>query len=126
MRNLKPILAVAIGFALLVVVLAQGCATQNFKTNGYKTLAAGAAIYELGYPAFLELHQKGLISDAEKVRGKELATKYWGAYHAATGALIAYDAVDTAENQAKVKTALDEAARCLSNLSAYIQPFLRR
>ena len=128
MKNLKPILAVIMGLVFYVSIsfLVQSCATQGFKTNAYKTLAAGAAIYESGYPAFLELHQKGLISDAQKATGKELAIKYWAAYHAATDALIAYDAVDTAENQAKVKTALDEAARCLSNLSAYIQPFLRR
>ena len=126
MKKLNPSLAVTIGFMLLVAVLAQGCATQNFKTNAYKTLAAGAAIYESGYPAFLELHQKGLISDAQKVAGKELAIKYWAAYHAATDALIAYDAVDSAANQDRVRVALAEAVRCLSTLSAYVQPFLTK
>jgi len=126
MRNPKPILAVAIGFMLLVVVLSQGCAHQEFRTNAYKTLAAGAAIYESGYPAFLELHQKGLISDAQKATGKELAIKYWAAYHGAVNALILYDTVQSTENEARVKATLQEAARFLSELSAYIQPFLRR
>ena len=128
MKKLKPSWAVIMGLVFYVSIsfLVQSCATQGFKTNAYKTLAASAAIYESGYPAFLELHQKGLISDPQKTTGKELAIKYWAAYHAATDALIAYDAVENAENKDRVRLALDEAARCLSNLSAYIQPFLRR
>ena len=128
MKNLKPSWAVIMGLVFYVSIsfLVQSCATQGFKTNAYKTLAAGAAIYESGYPAFLELHQHGLVSDAQKAFGKDLAVKYWAAYHAAVDALIAYDAMNSAENQARVKTALDEAIRCLSNLSAYIQPFLSK
>lgn len=111
---------------LALVVLGLMACAGTFKTNAYKTLASGAAIYEAGYPAFLELHQKGLISDAVKANGKALAIKYWAAYHAATDALITYDAIGTAESEAKVKVALDEASRCLSNLSDYIQPFLSK
>jgi len=103
-----------------------GCAHQEFRTNAYKTLASGAAIYESGYPTFLELYRKGLISDAEKEDGKAWAIKYWGAYHLTVDALIAYDAVSSAENEARVGTAIEEAIRCLSGLSTYIQPFLSR
>ena len=116
------ILAVCIMWALW----ANGCVKQEFKTNAYKTLAAGAAIYESGYPAFLELHQRGLVTDAQKAAGKAIAIKYWGAYHVASDALIAYDAVDSAENKDRVRVALDEAVRCLSTLSAYVQPFLSK
>jgi len=107
-------------------VWVNGCVKQEFRTNAYKTLAAGAAIYEAGYPAFIELHQRGLVTDAQKAAGKVFAIKYWAAYHAASDALIAYDAVDSAENKDRVRVALDEAVRCLSTLSTYIQPFLSK
>ena len=117
---------VAISTCIVWAIWANGCVKQEFKTNAYKTLAAGAAIYESGYPAFLELHRMGLVTDAQKEAGKVFAIKYWAAYHAASDALIAYDAVDSAENKDRVRVALDEAVRCLSTLSAYVQPFLSK
>ena len=116
----------AISACVVWALVANGCVKQEFRTNAYKTLAAGAAIYESGYPAFLEFHQRGLVTDAQKAAGKAIAIKYWGAYHVASDALIAYDAVDSAENKDRVRVALDEAVRCLSTLSAYVQPFLSK
>ena len=118
--------AIRVLLVLLAVVALVACATQQFKTNSYKTLAASASIYESGYPAFLELYSMGIISFDTKERGRALAVKYWAAYHAASDALIAYDAVDSAENKDRVSTAISEAQKCLSSLSAYIQPFLVR
>jgi len=110
---------------LMLVLGLAGCA-GTFKTNAYKTLAASAAVYENGYPAFLELYQKGIITADQKAKGKELATKYWAAYHAAADALIAYDAVANTENKERVAVAIAEAQKGLANLSSYIQPFLSK
>lgn len=110
----------------LVVLGLMACATSSFRTDAYKTLASGADIFESGYPAFLDLHRMGLITDAQKAAGKALAIKYWAVYHVAADALIAYDAVSSADNAAKVGAAIAQVQPCLENLSAYIQPFLSR
>lgn len=114
-------------FMLLAMVLAlSACAAGQFRANSYKTLAASATVYEQGYPAFLELYQKGLISFEVKEKGRALAIKYWAAYHAASDALIAYDTVSSVENKDRAVAALVETAKFLSELTAYIQPFLVR
>lgn len=113
-------------FVLLTMVLMLAACAGTFKGNSYKTLAASATIYEQGYSAFLDLYNKGIISFETKEKGRALAVKYWAAYHAATNALIAYDAVDSAENKDRVTTALLESQKFLTELTAYIQPFLVR
>jgi len=117
--------AVRFSVLFLAVLGLMACATTEFRTNSYKTLASSAAVYESGYPAFLELHRMGLVTDAQKATGKALAIKYWAVYHAAADALIAYDAVSSADNAAKVGAAIAQVQPCLENLSAYIQPFLK-
>ena len=111
---------------LVVLVLMLAACAGTFKANSYKTLAASATIYEQGYPAFLELYNKGMVSFEVKEKGRALAVKYWAAYHAASNALIAYDAVDSAENKDKAAAAILEAQKFLTELTAYIQPFLVR
>ena len=96
------------------------------RTGSYKALAAGAAIYESGYPAFLELHQKGLVSDAQKTAGRELAVKYWAAYHAASEALVALDTVQSAESKDRVTATMAAMSRALAALTQYIQPFIEK
>lgn len=100
------------------------CAS-NFRAASYQTLDIAATGYEEGYPAFLELHKKGLISDADKEKGYDLAVKYWAAYHSAERALEAYDSFNSAENREKVNVAINEAIKCLNTLTKYIQPFLK-
>ena len=116
----------AVFVLLTMVLMLAACAAGTFKTNSYKTLAASATIYEQGYPAFLDLYNKGIISFETKEKGRALAIKYWAAYHAATNALIAYDAVDSAENKDRVTAAVLESQKFLAELTAYIQPFLVR
>ncbi|MFA5391836.1 MAG: hypothetical protein WC331_10505 [Candidatus Omnitrophota bacterium] len=111
---------------LAMVLMLAACAAGQFRTNSYKTLAGSATIYESGYPAFLDLYNKGIISFETKEKGRALAIKYWAAYHAAANALIAYDAVDSAENKDRVTIAIFEAQKFLTELTAYIQPFLVR
>jgi uncharacterized lipoprotein YehR (DUF1307 family) len=119
-RNIK---AISIVFMLVFCMALVAC-DKTFTTNAYKTLSASATIYEQGYPAFLEAHEKGLVTDAQKAQGKELATKYWGAYHMAVEALIVYNEVSTAENKDKVSVALIQMSKSIADFSTYITPFI--
>lgn len=121
MKKQKAILIFVVLFALMCM---QACASKNFATQAGKTLSVGADIYESGYPAFLELHKKGLISDRDKAKGYDLAVKYWAAYHMAQEALEGYVTIQNEENKAKLQTALNESIKWLTNLTEYINPFI--
>jgi len=116
----------AIVIFLIVALLGCSAGKTDLRTGSYKALAAGAAIYESGYPAFLELHQKGLVSDAQKTAGRELAVKYWAAYHAASEALVALDTVQSAESKDRVTATMAAMSRALAALTQYIQPFIEK
>ena len=113
-------------FVVMAMVLALAACAGTFRGNAYQTLAGSASLYESGYPAFLELYNKGVISYEVKEKGRAIAVKYWAAYHAASKALIAYEEVASAENEARVQVVLLEASKFLTELTAYIQPFLVR
>lgn len=111
-------------FLILVVCMIYAVACREFTVNAYKTLSAGATIYEQLYPAFLEAHQKGLITDDQRQRGHDLAVKYWAAYHLAADALVVYNETNTAENKDKVNVAIGEAVKYLTDMEAYIRPLI--
>ena len=121
MERVKPILIAALMFMALVVVIAgsQGCSK-----TAYRTVSASADFYEAAYPAFVEAHKKGLISDADAQKGRDLAVKYWAAYHTTVEMGIAYKAVDSKENADRLQEALIQAQAALSALIEYIIPLL--
>lgn len=110
---------------ILAMVFAACASTEQFRTNTYRTLAVSADIYESGYPAFLDLHRQGIVSDEVKEQGREIALKYWAAYHAAVEAFEAWETIRTSETQERVNVALQEVSVLLAELTRYIQPFLQ-
>jgi hypothetical protein len=117
-----------IRFNVLLIVLLLcliACAHSNFQETAYKALASSASVYENGYPAFLELHKQGIVSDAQKAKGRDLAVKYWAAYHAAQEALEAYTNYQSADNIDTVNVAVNEMNKLLIDLTKYIEPFLK-
>ena len=118
----KSVLALCLLCAFLMA-----CATtqnQTIITDSYKALAASATVYEGAYPAFLDLCNKGILSVDVKAQGRNLAVKYWAAYHVAADALVAYDKIQDAAGLAKVNASIAAVSQALADLNAYVQPLI--
>lgn len=120
-KRLAPVVVV-----LVLAMLTIACAGTTAKRHFAKSLEISADLYEGLYPAFVDLYKQGLITTEEKARGTAIAEKFWLAYHIAVEALIAYDNVDSKENQEKLTAAIVELSSISERLLEYIEPLLKK
>jgi len=130
MRIQKRSIAIILALTLAVFMV-QGCATVQENHNqivagGYKTLATAATTYESAFGALADLYKAGLISDDVKNKAVEYGTHFWSAYHTAVELLASYAKTSSAEDEARLNTAVIEVSKLLGVFLEYAGPYLAK
>jgi len=111
---------------VLLLALAAGCATANFKRDAYRTLGAAGATYDAAMKSLADLYDKGVIGNAEKTKAIEYGGYFWAAYHTAADAMVVYMETENAADEARVTKAMAMLSQALSRFMDVVQPMLAK
>ncbi len=115
----------AIAIVMLVAFVA-GCASMSFERRAVNVLANAATAYETAMPIVADLTKKGLLTAEEKTTIIRAALIMWSAYHEAQLALEVYHVTKSAEDEAKLETAIKALAERLSEFYKIVEPLIKR
>ena len=93
-----------------------------FAKEAYKLLAAEVEIYNAAWLSFKDLHEAGIVSDADFEKGRDLARKFYKKYTRAVDLVLAYE--KGTMNQGEAKSAVDLALSANKILQEYLKPKL--
>jgi hypothetical protein len=91
-----------------------------FAKEAYKILAAEVEIYNAAWLSFKDLHETGIVSDADFDEGKGLARKFYKQYTRAVDLVLAYEKGTVTQGEAK--SAVDLALSANKILQEYLKP----
>ncbi len=91
-----------------------------FAKEAYKLLATEVEIYNAAWLSFKDLHETGIVSDADFDEGKGLARKFYKQYVRAVDLVLAYEKGTVTQGEAK--SAVDLALSANKILQEYLKP----
>jgi hypothetical protein len=93
-----------------------------FGKEAYKLLAGEVEIYNAAWLSFKDLHEAGIVSDADFEKGRDLARKFYKNFTRAVDLVLAYEKGNM--NQGEAKSAVDLALSANKVLQEYLKPML--
>lgn len=110
---------------LLMVMMVGGCAhEQNFITDGYRTGVVSHTAYDTALSVMGDLYKQGKIGEEEKEKAILLGGVWKKAHNNAMTALANYVDSGAVTDKEKYLAAMDQAAKALADLLAYVNPIL--
>ena len=107
---------------LAILFLAASCA--SFSKNAYRALGTSSVAYDVAMKTTADLYHQKVVGEDVKTKAIELGNIFWAAYNSAVDALVAYEKTRTADDKAKVETALNEANAAFVKFLDYVKPFM--
>ena len=109
---------------ILLVLMLVACATDQFKTTTYKTLASSKATYEQTMLAAQDMQKQGKLAQKDADMIGKIGNIFYTGYLAAYAAYDAYVKDPSATNQQKTTDALAAASTKLGAFLSAWAPFV--
>lgn len=110
-----------------------GCAGQQTTTEppsylkvSFQTLSTFKDIYDFSMKSVASLYKQKLVTEADKDKAIKYGDDFYGAYHVAVDALLAYMQVKDAPSQTKAEVAMSEALKVYSTFLTFVQPLIQK
>jgi len=107
-------------FVALALLITMTTACPNWELAAYRSFAVAQVNYEKGFAAIVELHERGLVSDADYARGKQIADRIYRLGKNGTALLVRYAELKDAATKRDIQAAVVQLPGLTLELAAFL------